>query len=314
MPYDKDKAAPNWVEKMGKDAAKQWKEVWNSVFKDTGSEERAFKAAASVVKKREEKAASERRFTIAMPAPSLLGDGGKLARGEIIRVGSWVYGGEEMDITPEMLAQAKKNWDGHKRDVMLDYNHGSRLGKTPEEQKRAGDMVDLELGEAEDGAAALFGKFEPTEDAAKYLEKGEYKYLSAEFDEDYFHPEDKDFIGMYLQAVALTNRPFIEGMAPITLLGEGVKFAQGEGAYTGSLSIGYDCGEEHEVGDMLGEVMGLAKKKGYKVTSSSASKYRNSPMMMQPKVKQTKTLKDETKTTAGPGFAMFEVGAAAQSQ
>ncbi len=222
-------------------------------------------------------AASESiRFTIAMPAPSVFGE--QYARGEIIREGSWAYGGEEMDITPEKIQQAYDNWKTHQRDVMLDYNHGSRLGKTPEEQKRAGDLVDLELVEV-DGKKALVGKFKPTDEATSYLNNGEYKYLSAEFEEDYFHPEDKDWIGMYLQAVALTNRPFIEGMAPIVLMGEGTKALL----------------TQHGMEEMAKKIAGMIKEDGHdpeKVMNMvmDMMKQDHKPMMMELKKLEEKQI------------------------
>jgi TusA-related sulfurtransferase len=258
MPYSKTTDAPKWVQDMGEKAAKQWIAVWNSVFDETKNEEKAFKAAAAAVKGRDEKKmAAECAFQFISLAP-LLAEDRALARGEILRVGDWIYGGQDMKVTEEMLSQAVENWKAHKRDVMLDYDHGSRVGKTPEERKRAGDLVDLEL-EKSDAGVALYGMFKPTDDAAGYLEKGEYKYLSAEFDEDYFHPEDKDWIGMYLLAVALTNRPYIEGMAPITLMSEAAQKSLAEYGKGGTLTVYVE-----DVGK-LDDVKKACEEKGAKV-------------------------------------------------
>jgi hypothetical protein len=212
---------------------------------------------------------TERRLTYVSQAPVLLGE--KKARGEILRTGSWVYKGEPMDITKEKLAQAEANFRAHKRDVMLDYDHGSRVGKTPEERKRAADLLDVQVVENADGSTSLFGDFAPTPEAEKYIENREYKYLSAEFDEDYFHPEDKNQIGMYLQAVALTNRPFIEGMAPMVLMSEGAQKVLDEGGATG-----YCVTIEAGLGTDVAELVKKLEEQGYKV-SSFYKQY--SPMM-----------------------------------
>lgn len=221
MPYKSISDVPEKY-RGNKDAAKMWLDVFNSAWKqyegDSEQEAKAHATASAAVNKKYDMAEASERFEFLSLAPVMLGDQ-VLARGEVLRTGSWLYRGEEMQIVEEMIRQAFDNWKGHKRDVMLDYNHGSRIGKTPEEQKRAGDLVDLEIV-AENGVTMLVGTFKPTEEAAGYIGKDEYKYLSAEFEQDYFHPEDKKNIGMYLQAVALTNRPYIEGMAPMVLMSQ----------------------------------------------------------------------------------------------
>jgi len=45
MPYGKGKLPPSYVPKPKR---KQWVEVWNSVYKETGDEGRAFASANSV--------------------------------------------------------------------------------------------------------------------------------------------------------------------------------------------------------------------------------------------------------------------------
>ena len=55
MPYDDVKSLPAHVKKYSNVIQRQWMYVFNSTFKKTGSEVRAFKAANSVLKKRFEK-------------------------------------------------------------------------------------------------------------------------------------------------------------------------------------------------------------------------------------------------------------------
>ena len=52
MPYTKVSELPKHVKKYSAKVARQWMHVFNSTFKKTGSEERAFKAANSILKKR----------------------------------------------------------------------------------------------------------------------------------------------------------------------------------------------------------------------------------------------------------------------
>jgi len=55
MPYEDNSELPNYVKKYGEKIRSQWRHVFNSTFKKTNSEKRAFMAANSVLKKRFEK-------------------------------------------------------------------------------------------------------------------------------------------------------------------------------------------------------------------------------------------------------------------
>ena len=55
MPYDSVASVPAYVKKYSVTIQRQWMHVFNSSFKKTNSEKRAFMAANSVLKKRFEK-------------------------------------------------------------------------------------------------------------------------------------------------------------------------------------------------------------------------------------------------------------------
>ena len=139
---------------------------------------------------------------------------GRKARAEILRVGSWVYRGKPLDVSLSDLETMVTNYRQYPRDVPLDYEHGSAqadgAGGTA---IAAGWLKDLAV---EDGA--LVGTFDLTDRAAEWVRSGEYLLLSAEFHSDYLHPEAQQYIGPTLLAVALTNRPFVTGLAPVTML------------------------------------------------------------------------------------------------
>jgi len=50
MPYPTLQSLPAFVRKLSKAKQKRWQKIWNSVFDQTGSEEKAFKAANAIIK------------------------------------------------------------------------------------------------------------------------------------------------------------------------------------------------------------------------------------------------------------------------
>ena len=52
MPYNSIQSLPRHVKKYSAKIQRQWMHVFNSVYKKTKSEQRAFKAANSILKKR----------------------------------------------------------------------------------------------------------------------------------------------------------------------------------------------------------------------------------------------------------------------
>lgn len=93
----------------------------------------------------------------------------------------------------------------------IDYNHAS-LSYGAEDAKAAGWVTDVY--QKEDG---LYAKVNWTEKAAEYIRNGEYKYISPEFGLDSQDEYGEEAEGPSLFAAALTNRPFLKGMEPLSL-------------------------------------------------------------------------------------------------
>lgn len=139
---------------------------------------------------------------------------------QIMRTGDFEhpwYG--DFSITEKDFDDIIKNFTEGDRDVVVDYNHQS-LGWDPEAAKAAGWVTKVFV---QDGG--LFATVEWNDDAVEYIEKDEYRYISPEFEQSARHKETGEKLGTVLYAVALTNRPFLEGMAPVALA-EGVEIPE----------------------------------------------------------------------------------------
>jgi len=149
---------------------------------------------------------------------------GKTARAEILRsspADGWLYRGENLKVTLKDLEAIVANWKKYPRDIPLDYEHGTAYDDGPVGSAiAAGWLRELELKKSGDGSGSLWATFELTDRAAEWVAAGEYRLTSSEFSTDYVHPEAKEPIGPYLLAVGLTNRPFVPGLAPMTMLTE----------------------------------------------------------------------------------------------
>lgn len=96
-------------------------------------------------------------------------------------------------------------------EMVVDFEHMS-VADPPVVAPAAGWVKGLKVeGEA------LFATVEWTEDAADKIRKKEYRFISPEFSLNYRDKESGKSIGATLVAVALTNRPFLEGMLPVVL-------------------------------------------------------------------------------------------------
>ena len=134
------------------------------------------------------------------------------------------WSGETFKVDQEFIESMIVNFESMKstskdqKIIPLDYNHGS-LSFGPEEGKAAGWVVDL--FSKEDG---LYAKVEWTAKASEYIKNGEYRYISPEFSIDVTDEYGEDVQGAVLYAAALTNRPFLKGMSPVTLSAKGKDF------------------------------------------------------------------------------------------
>ena len=144
----------------------------------------------------------------------------KTGKGMVLKIGKYihpVFG--KFTITKEHLKKAVKLFkEGIRPEpptkLVVDYNHGTAHPQSPEAGKSAGTVEDLYL---ENDGKELWAEIDWTETAREYIEKKEYLYLSAEFTEHYKHKKTGEDLGFALLAIALTNRPFIEGQPAVSL-------------------------------------------------------------------------------------------------
>jgi len=135
---------------------------------------------------------------------------------EVLRVGKWVYGGREIEFTEEDLKHIVENFKKGIRpnpptELVVDYNHGS-MEIEPDKSKAAGWVKDLFYEKG-----SLYAKIKWTPRAREYIMNDEFRYVSAEIDPNYIDKKTGQNRGITLMAVALTNRPFIEGQDSISL-------------------------------------------------------------------------------------------------
>jgi len=97
----------------------------------------------------------------------------------------------------------------------IDYDHLSMDPQRPGDGQAAGWISDLQLRNAGD---TLWGLVEWTPDAAQAIKSRQYQFVSPSFVKDYVY-KDGNVIGTTLLAAAITNHPFLEGMAALTLSG-----------------------------------------------------------------------------------------------
>ncbi len=116
--------------------------------------------------------------------------------------------------------EARRDAEGHLVPLVVDYQHQS-LADDPERAIAAGWVHEL----IDRGPGGLWARVQWTERAALFIENGEYRYISPEIAFDAVNKETGQPQGVTLLAVALTNRPFFEGMAPVVLCAEAADHA-----------------------------------------------------------------------------------------
>lgn len=117
------------------------------------------------------------------------------------------------EITSKTLIKLKENFDNKVRriDIMIDFAHASDL-------EAAGWIKALELREDD---SQLWAVVDWTPSGRKRLADKEFRYLSADFVQDYQDNESLKKFGPCLLGAGLTNRPVIKGMDPVIELQEG---------------------------------------------------------------------------------------------
>lgn len=138
------------------------------------------------------------------------------ARVQLIKTGTYYdarYG--DFSITKEILLSMKKNFDAKvmKIDPAIDYKHDS-------DDVAAGWITALSVEQGEKGFE-LWADVKWTPNGSRVLSDREFRYLSADFTNDYVDNETAKHYGPTLKGAGLTNRPVIKGMAPAVQLTEG---------------------------------------------------------------------------------------------
>lgn len=141
---------------------------------------------------------------------------------QVLRTGSfWSARYKDFAVTKATLAKMVENFQTitpkAPTELPLDYNHGTNYAETVDQGKAAGWIKNLELRA---NGTELWAQVELTAEAADLVRGKEYRYVSATFEFDHVHTDGehrKKAIGPTLMSAALTNTPFVEGMAPVTL-------------------------------------------------------------------------------------------------
>lgn len=147
-----------------------------------------------------------------------LEEAAELNRIQILRTGTFhhpAYG--KFTITDDTLETMVKNFQDVRpkapTELVVDFEHLSAGDLTdPKQGVAAGWVKDLIK---QDGR--LFADVEWNQEAAEAIKKKEFRFISPEFDLNYTDKETGKKTGPTLISVALTNRPFLEGMEPVVL-------------------------------------------------------------------------------------------------
>lgn len=140
---------------------------------------------------------------------------------QVALVGDFVSGRYgEFSITKKDLSTMEANFSSGKHPVpptrlCMDYDHLSEDPDAPGDGKAAGWFVKLELREQ---GTELWALIEWTEPGAEAIRLKEYQFVSPSFHPSFTTPAG-EVVGCTLLAAAITNRPFLQGMDPLSLSG-----------------------------------------------------------------------------------------------
>jgi phage I-like protein len=162
-------------------------------------------------------------------SPELLEAGQSKGWAQVLRTGRWWderYGWFE--VTREMLDAMVSNFQRERHLLYADYDHGIPMADGTGRALAAGAIEELQVraGEGQDERGKsrfeLWARVEWTERAAAAIRAREYNHTSAWYTTRHVNNQEQD-LGPALLGFAITNRPVIDGMAPLAL-------AEGRGA------------------------------------------------------------------------------------
>lgn len=153
-------------------------------------------------------------LSVAMAEPVTMAPEGETSWVEILREGIYkhdIYG--DIEITRARLEEMVKNFEAGVRgvEIAIDVAHDPARGA-------AGWIKRLEVrpSSRDKTKASLWGEVTWTSFGRELVEGGVYRYISAEFGA-WTDPETGNKYDDVLFAATLTNRPFVKGMAPVSL-------------------------------------------------------------------------------------------------
>lgn len=227
MPYSYPNDVPDYIKNLPEGAQKLFIQVFNETMADSNDEDKARQAGWGAVKNQYEQVGDEwkRKATesqvlryVSMlneDPPHDGGEGTVLSQVQVFRTGTFyhrVYG--KFTITTKDLEIMKANFDKGipkaPTEMVVDYEHMSAL--TTQVSPAAGWVKSLEVRDGK-----LYATVEWTEEAAGFIGRKEYRFISPEWVMDYTDKESNKNLGPALLSIGLTNRPFIDGMAPVML-------------------------------------------------------------------------------------------------
>jgi len=138
------------------------------------------------------------------------------SRIQLFRIGTFYhphYG--KFTITEDTIKNMIRNFNVSRpqspTEMVVDYDHLSIENNEPMAGRAAGWVKAVSDG------GALFASVEWTNEAAEFIRNKQFRFISPEWHMNYPDKESTKTLGPTLISVALTNRPFIEGMQPVVL-------------------------------------------------------------------------------------------------
>lgn len=115
----------------------------------------------------------------------------------------------ETTVTRDIASSLKKNFDENVKGVEIptDYEHGMDKARGA---KASGWFRELDA--RDDG---LYGLVEFTDTAKEEIEKGEWRYFSADYWDTWTHPHNGTTYAYVLNGGGLTNKPWVKKMLPL---------------------------------------------------------------------------------------------------
>lgn len=222
MPYSYPDDIPEAIEKLPAGAQKIFVSAYNAAYEQyDGDEAKANATAWAAVKTKYEKVKDTWRkkametwhYIDLLEGIRFSEDENPISEIQVAKIGEWKgHPTGSFKITEEIIDKMVENYEAGERDVVVDYQHLSLNGGA-NDAKAAGWTKKL-VNKGKDG---LWAVVEWTKKAAEMIKEKEYRYISPEFHLNYPNKETKKKQGATLLAIALTNRPFLEGMAPVAL-------------------------------------------------------------------------------------------------